>query len=117
MRKRPEHKPPEDRRIKLMPYYGYYRPSQYLGHLQHELGRIGADPDTMRDTFAQPLRDLVHWVDDPMTEGMRLLYDYRALDFDAVSKRAPDEADRPPCRDCGHSAEAHQLALTARSCR
>jgi hypothetical protein len=73
--------------ITIIPYYRHTGPSQYLTHLHRELGRLSIDPDEIRDTFRQPMSEIAGWLDDPMTEGMRFLYDYRSLSFAKLIER------------------------------
>lgn len=73
--------------VTVIPYYELKGPGDYLTHLYRELGRVGIDADEMRDILGEPLRDVVRSLDDPMTEGMRLLYDYKALDYSVLLER------------------------------
>jgi hypothetical protein len=76
-----------DATVTVIPYYDFKGPGDYLTHLHRELGRVGVDADEMRDILGEPLREIARSLDDPMTEGMRMLYDYRALDYSVLLER------------------------------
>lgn len=67
--------------MRPLPYHDHYGPFRYLSHLRCELARIGRDEWSLHEPHHRAMQDLETWLDLPMSEGLKAVQDYRALDF------------------------------------
>lgn len=85
MRRRESEKK-DDPNFRVRPYYSHYG-AEYLVHLANELGRLRIGPDDLAPYQRDLFRELECWFNDPTSEGLETIYDYRRLDFGALARR------------------------------